>query len=149
MLTDLIAIHPPLKGKWYLRTSLPTPSYNCIAHAANDDTKWWEPDKGGFWYWPPGVQRAYTLRAFTAAYASLGYSVCQDGTVEPGFEKVAIFADGGKPKHAARQLPDGKWSSKIGNADDISHDLDTVSGGGYGVPVRFMKRPTSAPSVAP
>ena len=44
--------------------------------------------------------------------------------------------------HAARQLPGGKWTSKLGKAEDIEHDTaDVVAGGIYGEVVELMKRP--------
>ncbi|MCG8587287.1 MAG: hypothetical protein MI757_21490 [Pirellulales bacterium] len=46
--------------------------------------------------------------------------------------------------HAARQLPDGRWTSKLGKAEDIEHDsANDVAGGLYGEVVEFMKRPVS------
>ena len=56
-----------------------------------------------------------------------------------GFEKVAIYGFGFFYTHAARQLPNGKWSSKLGKAEDIEHDSpDDVAGGVYGEVVLFM-----------
>jgi len=44
--------------------------------------------------------------------------------------------------HAARQLPDGKWTSKLGQLEDITHGTtDVIEGGDYGEVVQFMKRP--------
>ncbi|MCI0364369.1 MAG: hypothetical protein L0219_10830 [Phycisphaerales bacterium] len=42
--------------------------------------------------------------------------------LEPGLEKVALFADSFYYTHAARQLPTGPWTSKLGKAEDIEHD---------------------------
>ena len=55
---------------------------------------------------------------------------CESGDLEVGFEKVAIYAQAdGAPTHAARQLPDGTWTSKLGQEVDIGHtDLQGVSG---------------------
>jgi len=51
-----------------------------------------------------------------------GYVRCDDGNREPGFEKVAIYADAnGDFTHAARQKEDGSWTSKLGEWEDISH----------------------------
>ncbi len=62
---------------------------------------------------------------------------------EPGIEKVAIFADeSGCPKHMARQLPSGKWTSKLGHDEDIEHsDLAVLEGGDYGRVVSILARP--------
>ncbi len=69
--------------------------YNCIAWAAGEDRRWWEPDEDGIEYWPPGVPREYTIAAYIAAFESLGYSRCEDESLEVGFEKVAVYARGG------------------------------------------------------
>jgi hypothetical protein len=45
--------------------------------------------------------------------------------------------------HAARQLPGGKWTSKLGKAEDIEHDItDAVAGGVHGEVVVIMRRPS-------
>jgi hypothetical protein len=96
------------------------------------------------YYWPPSVPKHETLDAFIAAYATLGYSVCEDGLLEPDFEKIAIFVGAtGRPTHASRQLQDGQWTSKLGKAHDISHVLEEVGGfrcSSYGRIAVFMKR---------
>lgn len=118
----------------------PTPRYNCIAWAAGDDREnWWPAGRG---YWPPGVSRQLTVPAFVAAFALLGYAPCRDAAMEPEFEKVALYAKAGVPTHAARQMPDGRWSSKLGPAELIEHDApDDVSGPAYGAPVEYLRRP--------
>jgi len=115
--------------------------YNCIAWAAGDSKKWWWPDPMDLYYWPPGVPRALTIEAFVAAYLSLGFEPCGGPELESGFEKVAIFARGDMPTHAALQLRDGKWTSKLGPSVDIEHAaLDGVSGPTYGRPVQVLRR---------
>lgn len=96
-------------------------------------------------YWPPNVPRQETVDAFMLAYSTLGFAPCIDGAVEVGFEKIAIFATYAMgvlaPTHAARQLPDGKWTSKMGNCEDIIHTkVDCLAGPRYGAAVRYMKR---------
>lgn len=134
---------PGLRGTRWEVTSAPTQGYNCIAWAAGDETAWWWPDPFDTYYWPPPVPRVEALGAFEAAFASLGYRRCLDGSIEADFEKIAIFADAnGKPTHGARQKPDGTWTSKLGKQVDIKHDeVGDVSGAHYGSPAFFMKRP--------
>jgi hypothetical protein len=60
--------------------------------------------------------------------------------LESGFEKIALYALEGHPKHAARQLPDGAWSSKLGKYIDIAHSLNGLEGTVYGQVVGFLKR---------
>jgi hypothetical protein len=77
------------------------------------------------------------------AFQAIGFELCADGGLEPGFEKVALYGDGVFYTHAARQLPDGKWTSKLGGAEDIEHDAaEDVAGGVYGEVVQFMRRRT-------
>jgi hypothetical protein len=53
-------------------------------------------------YWPEGAEAAVTLASFMAAFATLGYAACAPEDAEPGFERVALFADdSGTPTHAA------------------------------------------------
>jgi hypothetical protein len=47
--------------------------------------------------------------------------------------------------HAARQLPSGKWTSKLGKGEDIEHDSPyDVGGGVYGEVMQVMKRAVPA-----
>ena len=114
----------------YRVTSPATDGYNCIAWAADNDAV----------YWPPNAPREETLDAFTAALAILGYAPCPGEEMEPGFEKIALFAVG---THAARQLPNGRWTSKLGRREDIEHDLHAIGGTAYGAVARLFKRPVT------
>ena len=49
-----------------------------------------------------------------------------DLSLEIGFEKVAIYSDAHGPQHVARQLPDGKWTSKLGQQVDVEHSTLSV-----------------------
>jgi len=113
--------------------------YNCIAWSAGDTTHWWQPGV----YWPVAATRDdHGIGALEEAFRSLGYEDCPDDRLEPGFEKVALYGSGFMYTHAARQLPSGKWTSKLGKAEDIEHHTpDDVSGGVYGEVVQFMRRP--------
>jgi hypothetical protein len=84
-----------------------------------------------------------TVDAFAAAFRTVGFELCENGKPEPGIEKIAIYALSGKPKHAARQLEDGSWTSKCGRGEDISHTLDGLEGAEYGEPIAFLSRPRS------
>lgn len=87
------------------------------------------------------MPRQETLEVFRDAFATLGYVVCARADLEPGFEKVALFADvNGTPTHAARQLPDGTWTSKLGLSEDIQHALADLAGDVYGSVVLILKR---------
>lgn len=67
-------------------TSPATPDYNCIAWAAHDAERWWEPGR----YWPtPTPPEDYGIGVLVQAFASLGFEECADALLESGFEKVA------------------------------------------------------------
>jgi hypothetical protein len=144
MVEGIESVFPRLRGAdWQVR-SQPADLYNCIAWAANETTAWWWPVGPGKTYWPEGVPRVVTLEAFPEAFATLGYVVCAGEELEPGFERIALFAnDQGVPKHAARQRPDGRWTSKLGKMEDIDHALHDLEGTLYGSVVLVMKRPVS------
>jgi hypothetical protein len=137
---------PGLHGKTWQFTSPAASRYNCIAWAAGDTTRWWWPcDPAEDYYWPAGVERTETLAAFMAAYSSLGYAPCSTQELEPGYEKVAIFAaPDGTLTHASRQLSNGRWTSKLGNWEDIEHDLQDIGGAIYGSVVQLLRRASSA-----
>ena len=67
-----------------------------------------------------------------------------DASLESGFQKIAIYAEAENvPRHVARQLPNGDWTSKIGQYEDIQHrTLDALTGDApaYGTIVQLMKK---------
>ena len=106
------------------KTSEKTINYNCFAWAAGASRQgeWWEPTPDG--YWPHTVPREQTLTAYIAAYETIGYEITQTSYFEEGFEKIAIYVNEiGQPKHASRQLPNGKWTSKLGIHEDVEHEF--------------------------
>lgn len=133
---------PNLRAEGYKVTSDSDLRYNCIAWAAGDETRWWWPDAMDSYFWPLDASRDESIEAFVRAFGSLGYGPCPNGDLEPGVEKVAIYSSpNGKPTHAARQLTDGQWTSKLGCEEDIGHTLDGLESPVYGSVVRFLKRP--------
>ncbi|HFA48791.1 MAG TPA: hypothetical protein ENJ95_07225 [Bacteroidetes bacterium] len=103
-----------------------------------DRNYWVQP--AGFFYWPPGLPREETLDSFVLLFRSEGFEICNDGLWEQGFQKIAIFVKDDLPTHAARQLSDGNWTSKLGVLEDVRHSLQAISGGLYGEVSVFMKR---------
>ena len=142
---------PSISPDKYEITSPATSDYNCIAWAAEEDDIPWDPTDIKK-YWPDGVARELTLEAFIFAYQTLGYFTCNNSELEEGFQKIAIYAkqdsvdDAGQPTHVARQLLNGKWTSKIGRLEDIEHELDGLTGYYYGEVVQILKRPISSSS---
>jgi hypothetical protein len=138
---ELADLFPNLKPDGGTNTSPPTPVYNCIAHAAGQDDKWWEPGGSGY-YWPPGAPPNYEANSLVAAYQAIGYTPCDNADMEDGFEKVAVYADADEEwQHAARQRSDGAWTSKLGQHQDIRHPTpECVAGEEYGRVLCVLKR---------
>jgi hypothetical protein len=142
MVKGIEDLFPKLRGTGYQIQGPPDPTYNCIAWAAGVTDGWWWPvgDPPRV-YWPPGVPREETLEAIRLAFESLGYVACDRAELEPGQEKVALFADSvGFPTHAARQLASGRWTSKLGQLERIEHALHDLEGTAYGSVVLLMAR---------
>lgn len=140
---------PNLTVQSFVETSPVDQFYNCAAHAADDDTTVWWPSRQRMfgrsqfrYHWPSGVPRTLTVASFKSAYATLGYTDADNPNLEDGIEKVAIYALNDVPKHVARQLGTGRWTSKLGELKDIDHaTLENLEGNLYGYPVAFMGRP--------
>jgi hypothetical protein len=132
-------LFPRLTADNHRMTSPSSPDYNCVAWTAGDTEHWWQP--GVFWPVPTDPDD-HGLGALEKAFLSLGYEACGlDARLEPGFEKVALYGGGTLYTHAARQLPNGKWTSKLGGAEDIEHDTpEDVAGGLYAEVMQIMKR---------
>jgi hypothetical protein len=123
-------------------TSPPSIDYNCIAWSAGDMDHWWQPGL----FWPIEVQLTDCgIAVLQQMFKARGYEDGgKDTSFETGFEKVALFSDGLYDTRAARQLANGKWTSKLGKAEDIEHDTpDDVAGGLYGDFIQVMKRSKS------
>jgi hypothetical protein len=146
------AYFPNLRRPEYRVTSDETPVYNCIAHAAGKNDKWWWPADAEGAYWPSGIDKKETIDGFILAYQTEGYVVCEGRELETGFDKIAIYVDElGTPTHAARQLSDGSWCSKLGQWEDIQHQTlealetgedENYQGLAYGKVALIMRRPS-------
>lgn len=133
---------PSLRANNHKITSPTTEEYNCIAWAAGENERWWWPSTSPFTYWPVGFPLTSTVENFIATFGSLGYKVCENETLEPTYEKVALYAnESGMPTYMARQVENGSWTSKLGSNHDIEHfTLDVISGHTYGVVVKILRR---------
>ena len=129
-------------------TSEVSAKYNCIAWAAGiDNQQIWPDGTEGIEdesaiVWPAGIRNDETVESFIEYFVSLGYVLCDGPDFGEGFLKVALFVKEGCPKHACRQLPSGKWTSKMGTdgVDIELDDLDLIAGTRYGSPSIFLKR---------
>ena len=131
---------PELSSVDYVVTSRADKRYNCVAWAAGSDRHWWQPDR----YWPLSDRSDESTVAYIRAFASLGYEECTSSDLEPGFEKVVLYeSSDGLVEHAARQLPNGRWTSKLGKLQDIEHGtpeaLHVIFS--YGRVAAILKRP--------
>jgi hypothetical protein len=111
----LVEIFPRLASGSHRVTSPVSKRYNCIAWAAGDDSKWWWPGPNPEEeYWPASTPRVESLDAFQAAFELMGFVPCDNGNLEGGFEKIAIFASQtGDPTHASLQAAAGR--AKLAN----------------------------------
>ena len=143
-----LSYFPNLASTAFEKTSEYDESYNCFAWAVG----WTHcridpgPPRVGD-YWPKNVQRGTSVRSSVEALNAEGFNVCESGDYEHGFIMIALYADKrGSAKHAARLREDGRWSSKLGDWDDIAHcDLNAVGGADYGTAVRFLKKANPSP----
>lgn len=138
---------PRLASSRYEVTSDATNRYNCLAWALGDATRWWAPVDGQRIYWPAEVPREWSLATVQAVLRIEGFALCEDGAPLEGIEKVALYADEVTVTHVARQLPSGRWTSKLGSDCDIEHELEALEGFDdspdayrYGRVVAFMSR---------
>ena len=151
------AVFPNLRKEDYLVTSDEDWAYNCIAHAVDRrDAPWWPVEEGteGV-FWPEGIPREETLACFLLAFGIVGYQPCDSSEVEEEFDKIALYiGSSGAPRHAAKQLASGGWSSKLGEWEDIEHKtLASLEAGegdaeGYGKVARILRRKRPSPPPA-
>ena len=137
-----------LQGEAFEVKSPRTTAYNCIGWVLGDDQNWWWP---GGRYWPDGVRSDESIASFVHAFANLGYERCDSAELELDYEKVALYVDDRlSVTHAARQLPDGRWTSKLGPQWDINHSLEGVCGPppAYGRVAQIMRRPVVVEEMA-
>ena len=131
---------PRLASEGYQITSEPNAEYNCIAYAAGETGRWWTYLDS--YYWPESARRGALVQSLIQAFSELDYELCPNSHEEPGYEKIALYANSvGEWKHAAIQLPGGAWSSKLGPDEDISHQTpESLAGALYGEVHCIMRR---------
>lgn len=115
--------------------------YNCIAWALEISDKWiWplEPEASiddditeDVLYWPDTLPLSDEIDNFVALFEQFGYERCNDAALEDGYKKIVLYAKAGRCTHAARQLPSGLWTSKMGPLNDIQHGSPEVLEGDF------------------
>jgi len=113
--------------------------YNCIAYVLGINNRRWWPATPRC-YWPPGVLIIPIRSTFATVFGQFGYEPCSDGKLEAGCEKIALYELMGVVKHAARQMPDGSWRSKLGLEQLIEHELAGLEHASYGTVAAYFRR---------
>ena len=143
-LPHLEIIFADLAATGYSPKSEKSGTYNCIAYAAGYETRKWAGYRETGYYWPDGAKEGHTLDALISAFEELKYAICDNDVLEAEYEKVALYVDqDGLWTHAAKQCEDGRWTSKLGNWEDIIHRTPQAVAGpepAYGRVACFMKR---------
>lgn len=146
----LLQVFPKLsQDKNFKVTSKATPDYNCIAWACNYDERWIQPpylgrpDLDCVVWWPPEVPETLEIDSLIKVFEFHGYSQCDSDAHENGYKKVALYYDEITKEwtHAARELSNGCWTSKLGKFSDIQHGTpDSIENDDYGKVHCFMKK---------
>lgn len=103
--------------------------------------RWWWPTTRSPAYWPAGCALLPSTDSFVAAFETLGFGLCSNGNHDASLEKIVFYVGyDGNVTHAARQLPDGEWTSKLGRLEDIRHVTPDVLRRPYGIPLVYMAR---------
>jgi hypothetical protein len=126
----------------YRVTSKKDATYNCVAFAMGDTSKWWDPSPLPGLYWPEGTVRSPHLDSLIGACEHEGFEVCKSGDLEEGFEKIALYVDdNGFWAHVAKQVGN-QWCSKLGDEEDVLHPTAHCFGDSayHWHWVHFMKR---------
>ena len=137
----IAAQFPALAAAGYEIVGEPSGEYNCIAYAAGDPDRWWSYEEPGYWHWPEHASRTAAIASLVEVFAGLGFEICPDASAEDGYEKVALYQSNGRWTHAARQMPNGHWRSKLGAGPLVEHyTLQSLVGELYGVVHCIMRR---------
>ena len=78
--------------------------------------------------------------AFEAIFEKYSWETTHSHAPEIGYEKITLYGLNGEPKHAARMLPNGLWTSKLGQNIDLAHQLSELCGPVYGTVMRVYRR---------
>lgn len=143
---------------WFRPTNPATERFNCVAWALHDRSRfWWPGGHPGYFledddkpcdYWPVRLTEpdpASNLDHFFRLFADHGFRACRDGALEHGVEKVVFYTQSCRGvelfQHAARQLPSGLWTSKLGRLIDLEHAAPQDLCEEYGETLTFLGRP--------
>ena len=138
-MTWLNVSFPNLCNEGFIVIDPPSDLYNCISYAAEDTSQWWDHTLRR--YWPSYATRSERIESLQEVFNGLGFQECKDDSVEPGYQKIALYEDQGAWEHASVQMPNGAWRSKMGKGPVIEHrSPGSLSGGPYGNATVYMRR---------
>jgi hypothetical protein len=132
------------------QTSKASRIYNCITWALGMNNCWIWPDSVyDIYTWPYNLPRVLNKTIFIKLFGHYEYKIIPDMdiSIQEHIQKIAIYANTlGLPTHAARQLRNGYWTSKLGIDMDIEHDtLEVLEGPAYGSVYVIMGKLASWP----
>ena len=84
---ELEYLFPNLAGSGYEIADEASRVYNCIAWALGITTERWNSEDPAD-YWPPSLPRNNRVETVMRLFAAEGFSLCDDDTLEPGYEKT-------------------------------------------------------------
>jgi hypothetical protein len=143
-LQDVFDRCPRLEAAEHRVTSRPTDGYNCVSWVQRDFVHRWDPD----YHWPgdlPCPEGLPDLDSYLQLFKRWGFELCEHGSLEPGYLKIAIYSTRGYFHHVAKQLRTNVWSSKMGDGHDLWHrDLEALYDSIFwpdATVTHFMRRP--------
>lgn len=135
----LVRQFPNLANEDYEIVAPETDQYNCIAYAAGDTSQPWSDEPQD--YWPREVPRDPTIEGLRKLFRWLGYKKCKGPRLERNYQKVALYAQQNSWTHAALQMPNGRWRSKLGDGPLLEHRAPpSLEGDEYGRPHIYMRK---------
>jgi hypothetical protein len=141
---------PNLEQAEHQVTSEPNDRYNCVAWLQRDFDHRWDPD----FHWPrdlPCPDNQPDLDCYFELFRRWGFEQCKDGTLEPGYLKIAVYSKNGYFHHVAKQLRVAAWSSKVGEAHDLWHrELEALYDSVFfdnATVTHYMRRPDNGESM--
>lgn len=129
-------------------TSPDTRDYNCIAWALGYKNKWiWPMEKAlreEDMLWSNDIEISERTEVFLQFFLSHGYRLRDNDDNDDnvnGCDIIALYELDGKVTHAARQLKNGLWTSKLGPWHDIQHSTPhSLEGDIYGKVKYILKK---------
>lgn len=154
-LKELRSLFPKLKATKDTIKSPVDIDYNCAGWALSDKASWWEP-WGGLvlpsstpqYKWSSSLPHDTLAETYVRFFEEHGFELTDSAVRERGFERLAVYVRDGEFTHVARQLPNGRWTSKLGDKEDIEHaqpeELENDGPFAYGRVALYMKRKRGA-----